>query len=115
MTYEPVSEMGVLALFAMLAEELGIVFECVGAGFPDIIAKRRDPKTGRHTPILIEAEFKSSNFVRHGHSPDGCNMVVCWLDDWAERPPGIEVLCLKRYLRERAERLYRSEGFTQPD
>lgn len=101
MPYEPINELGVLALFSMLAGELGIVIECVGSAFPDCSAKRRDSKTGRHVPVLIELEFRSSSFVRHGHPVDGCNMIVCWEHDWRQCPPGIEVVSLKQYLNER--------------
>src|SRR5205823_2785871 len=102
MTYEPINELGVLALFSMLAGELGIVIECVGAAFPDCVAKQLDQKTGRHIPISIELEFRSSGFQRHNHPKDGCNMIVCWLHDWSESPPNIEILCLKEYLQKRS-------------
>jgi hypothetical protein len=104
MPYEPINELGVLALFSMLADEMGIIIECVGSAFPDCTGKRRDLKTGRHVPVLIELEFRSSNFVRHGHAIGGCNMVVCWVHDWQKCPPGIEVVSLKEYLKERRHR-----------
>ncbi len=101
MIYAPVNELGVVALFGMLAKELGFVIECMGSAFPDCAAKRRDPRTGRLNSVLIEIEFRSSNFPKHKHAVDGCAFIVCWEHDWKESPSTIEVISLKNYLRER--------------
>jgi len=103
--YETVNEQGVVFLFGMVARELGYLVEAVQSGFPDCEAKRKISK-GQWQPVKIEFEFESRNFVEHGHNPESCDVVVCWIDNWAERPPDIEVLVLseaiKRLPREEA-------------
>lgn len=92
--YGPVNEMGVVALFAKLSEEIGFIVEEVRADFPDCIARRRVDKGWER--VAIEFEFKSSNFRLHGHDPEACDLVVCWEHDWDSCP--VPVLALKPYL-----------------
>jgi len=96
--YSPTSEHDVVQMFGAVADELG--FEIVGnrSAFPDCEARRRGPGA-RETfmPCLIEYEFASSDFRRHGHPSVGCDLVVCWEHDWKECP--IEVLELKDAIR----------------
>lgn len=92
--YGPVNEMGVVALFAKLSEEIGFIVEEVRAEFPDCIARRQVDKGWER--VAIEFEFKSSNFRNHGHDPDACDLIVCWEHDWDSCP--VPVLALKPYL-----------------
>jgi hypothetical protein len=75
----------------MLSEKLGFVVESIQSGFPDCDAKliRAD---GTFEGVRIEFEFRSSDFSRHKHDPQGCDILVCWLHDWPECP--IEVISL---------------------
>jgi hypothetical protein len=90
--HAPINELGVVYLFGILSQELGFVVESVQAGFPDCQAKRRLSKD-RWQSVRIEFEFKSSNFIAHGHNLTQCDMIVCWEHDWTDCP--IEVICLK--------------------
>lgn len=90
--HAPVNELGVVYLFGILSQELGFVVESVQSGFPDCQAKRRLPK-GRWQSVRIEFEFKSSNFIAHGHNLTQCDMIVCWEHDWTDCP--LEVVSLK--------------------
>ena len=90
--HAPVNELGVVYLFGILSQELGFVVESVQSGFPDCTAKRRLPQN-RWQSIRIEFEFKSSNFVAHGHDLTQCDMVICWEHDWTNCP--IEVISFK--------------------
>lgn len=93
--HAPVNEMGVVCLFGALAEDLGFRIESVGSTFPDCSAKRlADVVGGRWQACRIEFEFRSSNFVSHGHDADGCDLIVCWEHDW-ERSR-VDVLELRR-------------------
>jgi len=47
--------------------------------------------------IVIEFEAKSSHFDEHKHDPNKCDLIVCWEDDWKERPSKIDVLELKHF------------------
>jgi hypothetical protein len=94
MVYGPVNEFGVVALFAKLCEEIGFIIEEIRAEYPDCIA-RRQMKRGWER-VAIEFEYRSSNFVRHGHDPDLCDLIVCWEHDWESSP--VQVLSLKQYI-----------------
>jgi len=71
--------------------------EAVQAGFPDCKAKRKI--VGGLEPVNIEFEFESRNFRDHGHSPDECRVVVCWVHNWPDAPPQLEVVELKEAIR----------------
>ena len=47
----------------------------------------------------MEFEFESRNFLRHGHDPNGCDMIVCWTHNWAECPENIEVVELRKMFK----------------
>lgn len=103
--HAPVNELGVVALFGALAEELGYLIEAVRVRFPDCEAKRLvDEKTGRWEKCRIEFEYRSSGFRAHRHDPKGCDVVVCWEHDWADCP--VEVVELRREV----ERIKRGAG-----
>lgn len=89
--HEPVNESGVVFLFGMVARELGYLVEAVQAGYPDCEAKRQID-AGKWQRVRIEFEFESRNFRDHGHSPEGCDLIVCWRHNWTELPPTLEVL-----------------------
>ncbi len=96
--HEPVNENGVVLLFGMVARELGYLVEAVQAGFPDCEAKRQI-EPGRWQRVRIEFEYESRNFRDHGHSPDGCDLIVCWRHNWPECPKGIEILELRSVIK----------------
>lgn len=92
MANAPVNEMGVIALFAMVAERLGYSLDLFNPSFPDCEARRR-VSGNRWERVRIEFEFRSSNFLDHRHERTGCEVLVCWIADW--RPDDIEVLELR--------------------
>ena len=68
-------------------------------GFPDCEGKRCiDINKNLWEPVSIEFEFKSRNFLEHGHNPNECDMIVCWIHDWLDCP--LEVIELKKILEE---------------
>jgi hypothetical protein len=95
LTHEPVNEMGVSMLFAMLARRLGFIIESVQAGFPDCRAKM-EVLPGRWQDVRIEFEKESRNFAEHGHDPKGCDMIVCWRHNWKGCPKEMMVLELSK-------------------
>jgi hypothetical protein len=97
--YAPVNEQGVVYLFGIVSRELGFLVESVRIAFPDCEGKRcLNPAQTKWQHVRIEFEYRSSNFLEHGHNPDGCDLIVCWLHDWEECP--VEVLELKSALRQ---------------
>ncbi len=94
LVYGPANEMGVVALFAKVCEEVGFIIEEIRAEFPDCIARRQVDRGWER--VSIEFEFKSSNFRRHGHDPDACDLIICWEHDWETCP--VPVMALRSYV-----------------
>ena len=90
--FAPLNEAGVLYLFGALSERLGFVVLRVQTEYPDCEAMRvvGDQRLQR---VRIEVEYESRNFLRHMHDPAGCDLIVCWENNWPECP--LEVLELK--------------------
>jgi hypothetical protein len=91
LAYEPVNEMGVMALFCMLSRQLGFVIESVQSGFPDCEAKM-EVEPGRWQHFRIEFEYESRNFRDHRHDPQKCDLIVCWRHNWKDCPANLQVL-----------------------
>ncbi len=99
LAHEPVNEMGVLVLFAMLSRQLGFIIDAVQAGFPDLLA-RMEVQPGRWQPVRVEVEYESRNFKRHGHDARHCDLIVCWRHNWKNCPPNIQVLELSKVVQQ---------------
>lgn len=93
-SFVPANEMGVVYLFAVNASLLGFRVEMLQAGFPDCIAFRKH--AGGETRLKIELEYRSMNFLQHGHDASMCDCIVCWHHDWADAPDSLEIIELKR-------------------
>jgi hypothetical protein len=89
----PLNEMGVMFLFAAMALEMGFMATMVRTAFPDCEALR-EVSPGRLQRVRIEFEYLSRNFLKHRHRIDGCDLIVCWIDNWPECP--LEVLELSK-------------------
>ena len=98
--FAPVEESGVVFLFGMVSQELGFTIERIGAKYPDCLAKYFDKKTKRLRNVKIEFELNSSEFRAHGHDPDGCDFIVCWKDDWRDRPKQLKVIELQSIIKQ---------------
>ena len=96
--HEPVNEEGVVFLFGMVARELGYLVEVLQVGYPDCEAKRQ-VEPGEWQRVRIEFEYESRNFRDHGHSPVGCDIIVCWRHNWQECPANLEVVELKSVIQ----------------
>ena len=96
LTYEPTNEQGVVFLFGMVSRELGFEsIEYLGTDFPDCEAKWRVGNQGRLQHVKIEFEFKSRNY---DHPVDGCDVIVCWEDNWQKDCP-LPVIELKKEIK----------------
>ena len=85
------SERAVRDAFARYHAELGYPKILVSQEeFPDYVL---EDVSGNK--IRAEAEFRSSDFVRHNHPVDGCDLVICWKVDEKLCIPTLE-LC--RYI-----------------
>lgn len=93
--HAPINEQGVVFLFGMVAQELGFIVESVASGYPDCEAKRCVDKNQNYwQKARIEFEYQSRNFRDHSHDPHGCDLIICWENNWPECP--IEVLELRK-------------------
>lgn len=96
--HAPINEQGVVYIFGMVSRELGFLIESIRTAYPDCEGKRYvDQKRQRLEPVLIEFEYQSSNFRLHGHNPEGCDLIVCWIHDWEDCP--LEVLELSSQIK----------------
>jgi len=98
MVHIPTNEAGVLFLFAAMALEMGYVATVVRRGFPDCEALL-EIAPNRFQPVQIEFEYLSRNFLRHRHSVDKCDIIVCWINNWPECP--LEVVDLSKIVSSR--------------
>jgi hypothetical protein len=83
----------VVFAFGMLAKELGFVILHMQTAYPDCLALRWVSQNEWRL-VRIEIEFQSINFVKHKHDLAGCDLIVCWEDNWPECP--VEVLELRK-------------------
>jgi hypothetical protein len=96
--FAPTYENEVVSLFSVVAEELGFEIVAQRPAFPDCEARRLVDRTRkRYRSCLIEFELRSSDYVRHTHPIDGCDLIVCWEHDWRESP--VEILELSSVIR----------------
>jgi hypothetical protein len=97
--HAPINEQGVVYLFGMVSNELGLnelglIVEAVQAGFPDCEAKRCvNAKENRWQRVRIEFEFRSRNFLDHGHDSSGADLIVCREHNWPDCPLEVIELC----------------------
>ncbi|MCK4352554.1 hypothetical protein KAW65_04010 [candidate division WOR-3 bacterium] len=97
LVYAPVNEMGVVLLFGMVFEELGMIVEEVRSAFPDATIRRFNGQGW--TREFVEFEYKSSHYKQHKHPLKGCDIIVCWVHDWSTCPLEIcELASLIAYL-----------------
>ena len=111
LVYAPVNENGVVFLFGKVADDLNMYIEEIKPGFPDCIGRRFIGKGWER--IAIEFEYKSSNFVSHGHDVTRCDVIVCWEHNWEECP--IEVVELKSEIQELENYLIKKPGATDKE
>ena len=90
--HAPINQNGVIFLFGMVSNELGLMVEAIHAAFPECEAKRHVGEN-RYQRVRIKFEYKSSNYMSHGYDPAGADMIVCWVHDWHDCP--LEVLELQ--------------------
>jgi hypothetical protein len=86
-TFQPKNEINVRELFAQRAARLGYRILESRAAFPDYILERDGQK------LFAEAEYRTTDFLRHRHDLGGCDLILVWEHDVAYMP--VPVLELK--------------------
>jgi hypothetical protein len=91
-SFAPTNEQGVLFVFGVVAHALGFTITRVQTEFPDVEAMR-EIGPNQCQRMHLELEYESRNFLTHMHPLDGCDGIVCWIDNWPECP--LEVIELR--------------------
>lgn len=87
LAFAPRNEMNVREIFAAQAADLGYTILESRIAFPDYILG-----VGRRR-LLAEAEFKTSDFLRHRHDIGRCDLIVVWRHDLTYMPvPVLELM-----------------------
>jgi len=88
-------ESGVRKAFEQFYKELGFSKILVSrTQFPDYILKDKEEKR-----VLAEAEFRAAEARHHGEElAEGCDLIICWYNDWPDRPKNIGILELSNYI-----------------
>ena len=76
----PTNEQEAIYWFIKRSEELGYSIVSFWSIYPDATIIHND--TGREHKV--EFEYKLSSFIKHGHDPRHCDLVVCWTNDLRE-------------------------------
>ncbi|HET9836943.1 MAG TPA: hypothetical protein VFR84_01830 [Candidatus Angelobacter sp.] len=97
MAFAPTNEGGVMFAFGALARRLGFKILRSQYAFPDVEAMR-EVAPGVWQRVRIELEFESRNFKMHRHRKEGCDLIVCWVNNWPECP--VEVIELSKVVEE---------------
>ena len=82
-TVAPVTnEAQTAALFARMAGVLGYTILEVQQAFPDaLLYSHKDRRE-----VRAEFEYRSTNFVKHGHDPAQAGLIICFIHDWYDAP-----------------------------
>jgi hypothetical protein len=92
----PQQELEVIFLFAEHFKSLGFTkIKKIQSKFPDCIALRKTDSGINE--VRIEFELRSINFYAHGHDPEKCDCIVCWEDNWIDKPQKLEVIELRKH------------------
>mgnify|MGYP000330093579 CR=1 FL=1 len=86
-------ELNVREVFAMFHQDLGYRIIESRSEFPDYILEDESGKK-----IRAEVERVASEFRKHKHPIEECDLIICWYNDWPDCP--IEVLELCRFVEE---------------
>jgi len=96
--YIPTYEQEVVAIFSNISQEIGFEIVTIREEFPDCKARRKTSQNrDRYKDCLIEFELSASDFIKHKHPINGCDLIICWENNWPDCP--LEILELKSIIR----------------
>lgn len=93
LVFEPQNEYETIALFCMLAKEMGFLIKSIRSDFPDALLEQDG------TDIPVEFEYLSSNYQQHCHPSEFDGIVICWRKN--VDLDGIKIISLEEYLRKK--------------
>lgn len=74
--FEVTNEQGVVVYFAQQGPKHGFHFESVQIAFPDAIIWHKGVR------YRVEFEYQAKSFLHHQHDPRGCDLIICWYNDY---------------------------------
>jgi len=80
-TFPVDSEDAVKTLFVLLSSSLGYRILSVGVRGFDYVLADKDGNV-----FNAEVEYYASEFVKHRHPVEECELLICWVDDWPDCP-----------------------------
>ena len=92
----PKNEYEVIRFFSKIEEIIGFSNIRIFEEYPDA--------SGIYNGVEYDIEFEvlSSNFIKHGHKKDLCNLIICWINDADVGIPTLELSTLgKNWMDER--------------
>ncbi|MBN1861907.1 MAG: hypothetical protein JW840_10680 [Candidatus Thermoplasmatota archaeon] len=95
----PDTEQEVIILFSKLIQCLKMKIERVSTRFPDALLQVK--QNGKWISKSAEFELYSSGFDHFDRLKETkCDMIICWEDDWKNKPIDIEIIELRKVLLE---------------
>jgi hypothetical protein len=81
MAIEPTNEAETIALYQAAQDRLRWRIVHLQTAFPDAVIEN-----GQGKQLIAEFEHKARNFGYHGHDPTGCDLIICWRNNWPDAP-----------------------------
>lgn len=76
----PTNEAETIKLYRLAQARLGWSIVHLQTACPDAIIAKNGYK------LRAEFEYKARNFKMHGHDPDDCDIIICWVNDYPDAP-----------------------------
>lgn len=81
-TIYPTNEAELIELFRLAQDQLGwCIVDYTTRLYPDAIIENSDGQQ-----LTVEFEHCAKNFHAHGHDPAGCDLIICWANNWPDAP-----------------------------
>lgn len=77
----PSNEAETITIYKLAQDKLSWRISHLQTAFPDAIIEN-----SRGQRLVIEFEYLAKNFKAHKHDKDGCDLIVCWHNDWGDAP-----------------------------
>lgn len=96
----PQFEHEVILILSKLLTYLKIKIEILSPSFPDALIqiKRRGKWVYKGAEIEVRSSGFKSHMKKYKEHPEDCDMIICWFDDWKQKPKKLEVIELRRIL-----------------
>jgi len=103
----PQNEEETIALFKLAQHQLGWRIVHLQTRFPDAVIEN-----GHGQRLIVEFEYRATNFLTHGHCPIGCDLIIAYENDWENSP--VPVWELKTCTKEIVSILRKVIGYSIP-